>query len=157
MKLSFLIVLIFLSSAFAAGFLFLNNNFEKPREVETSETSNVLKIGNAAVKIDIVDTPPERARGLSGIDSIEDDEGMLFVFGGPRRYSFWMKDMRFPIDIVWIGEDRRVVDITENLRPESYPAQYQPREPAQYVLEVNTGWARRHNIEIENEVILPNF
>lgn len=157
MKYIFPLVGIFFLLALTVGFFVWKDNLSGPKIGENKKPSNVLRLGNTIVKADILDTAPARALGLSGRDSISDDEGALFVFDFPRPYSFWMKGMSFPIDIIWIGEDKRVVDITENLRPESYPAHYQPRYPAQYVLEVNSGWARRHGVQIGMQVTLPSL
>lgn len=157
MKYGFSAAIIFLLLALSVGFSVWKDSSSEFEIDETEKPSNIVRIGNNIVKVYILDTAPLRAMGLGGRDSISDDEGALFVFDLPRPYSFWMKDMRFPIDIIWIGEDRRVADITENLRPESYPAHYQPRYPAKYVLEVNAGWARRHSIQIGNTAILPEY
>lgn len=59
--------------------------------------------------VSVADTPSERSLGLSGKSALENDEGMLFVFRENGRYGFWMKDMKFSIDIVWIDENRRIV------------------------------------------------
>ena len=77
---------------------------------------------------------------------------MLFIFPTPAPRAFWMKDMRFALDIIWIGSDLRVVDITENALPESYPATFSPRAPAQFVLEVPAGLVPRYRIRPGMEV-----
>ena len=111
-----------------------------------------LTVGSATVSVGIADSDEERIQGLSGIASLGAQEGLLFVFDQPDRYGFWMKDMRFPIDIIWIGEDRRVVDITRSATPETYPARFMPSAPAQYVLEVNEGWSDAHGIVVGDHV-----
>lgn len=121
------------------GFL---NLYKKEGGVKT-----LLKIGDAQVRVDIALTPPEKFRGLSARESLGEDEGMLFVFGAPQRYSFWMKNIKFPLDIVWIDENKKVVDVTYDARPESYPLYFEPRYPSQYVLEVPSGWAMKHGVE----------
>lgn len=105
-------------------------------------------IGDAEVRVEVADTRLERTRGLSERESLFEDEGMLFVFDAPERYTFWMKDMNFPIDIVWFDKSKRVVDITHNATPDSYPETFQSLVPAQYVLEVASGWTERHGVEI---------
>ncbi|MDX1535781.1 MAG: DUF192 domain-containing protein, partial [Candidatus Spechtbacterales bacterium] len=74
------------------------------------------------------------------------------VFNRPGTYSFWMKEMNFPIDIIWIGEDMRVVDITKNAKPESYPKRFSPSVLAQYVLEVVAGFSDEHGVEIGDSI-----
>jgi uncharacterized protein len=81
-----------------------------------------------------------------------ENKGMLFVFEKPGIHGFWMKDMNFAIDIVWIGQDKRVVQIMEHIAPETFPKVFSPREPIQYVLEVNAGWARKSNIQLGDRI-----
>lgn len=107
---------------------------------------NVLKIGDAELRILIADTPALRTQGLSGRAMLHDNEGMLFIFETPGKYPFWMKDMRFPLDIIWIGDDRRVTEITPNVSADSYPRHFSPHVPVRYVLEVNAGFSRRFGI-----------
>ena len=85
---------------------------------------------------------------MSNREKLPANAGMLFVFDQPDYHSFWMKDMLFAIDIIWIDENKKIVDITHNAEPESYPKIFQPSSPAQYVLEVNSFWAAEHGIVI---------
>ena len=103
-----------------------------------------VKIGNNVIKVQIADNPDTYAKGLSGRDSLATDEGMLFVFERPAQPGFWMKDMKFPIDIVWISQDKKIVAITPSLGVDSYPATFRPPEPVLYVLEVNAGISARN-------------
>lgn len=107
-----------------------------------------LKINNVDLYVELADTPEKRVQGLSGRKELKNDRGMLFVFDKPNTYSFWMKDMNFPIDIIWIGEDLKITDITHNAKPESYPKIFQPKKPAKYVIEVNSGWNFKNGIQI---------
>lgn len=79
---------------------------------------------------------------------------MLFVFDEPGHYAFWMKDMRFPIDIIWAGPDGRVVHIEENLSPETYPNSFSSALPAQYVLEVPAGFAQAHAVQLGSTLVI---
>ncbi len=91
--------------------------------------------------------PDEQAirKGLSGREFMPDDQGMLFSLGN-KRYFFWMKGMRFPLDIVVFGSDARVVDIIpENQRCERCPEIWMP-DVAAYVLEINAGLAKKLGI-----------
>lgn len=94
---------------------------------------------NISIPIEVADTPAEQEQGLSGRMSL--DGGMLFVFQSPDRYGFWMKDMAFPIDIVWMDAERRVIAVDANVSPDSYPKTYYPPSDAMYVLELNAGQA----------------
>lgn len=107
----------------------------------------LLTIGHARVWVEIADTPAAITQGLSGREKLPDDQGMLFMFERPGIYSFWMKDMHFPIDIVWIDADWRVVDISSQVDPATFPERFAPKESVQYVLEVNAGKAKEWGIK----------
>jgi uncharacterized membrane protein (UPF0127 family) len=81
-------------------------------------------------------------KGLSGRASLALDEGMLFLFPYSARHAIWMKDMRFPIDVVWLAEDGTIIDIKQDLYPDTYPAAFAPRAPARSVLELPAGFVR---------------
>lgn len=115
---------------------------------EEKKLFSIVRFEAAELRVKVVSTPPETARGLGGVTSLPEDRGMLFLFGAPRKYSIWMKDMRFPLDVIWMDENKKIIDIAKDVRPESYPAYFMPHYPAQYVLEVNAGWANRHQIKI---------
>lgn len=107
---------------------------------------------NLEIPVYIADTPRVRTRGLSNKTYLKENKGMLFVFEKPDIYSFWMKDMNFPIDIIWIDADEKVVFIKENIGPETYPELFTPNQPALYVLEVNAGFARQNGIVVGSEI-----
>ncbi len=94
----------------------------------------------------------ERERGLMGKEKFGDNEGMLFVFAQEDRYGFWMKNMKFPIDIIWLDSERKVVDIKENAEPCSEVCEtYYPKGKAKYVLEVKAGMAREIDLNFEDK------
>lgn len=102
------------------------------------------------VHVDIAVTPAARAKGLSGRPSLGENEGMLFVFGVPAKYQFWMKDMLFPLDLIWI-RDGEIVDMTVDVPapgPNGEPPVYSPFEPADMVLEVRAGFAAAHGLRV---------
>jgi uncharacterized membrane protein (UPF0127 family) len=94
-----------------------------------------------SVRVGFATTEEERNAGLGGKDGMAIDEGLLFTFDEPGVYGFWMKDMKFPIDFVWIAADKSVVGVTPNISPESYPEAFYPDAPVKYVLEINSGRA----------------
>jgi uncharacterized membrane protein (UPF0127 family) len=112
--------------------------------VETKE----IFIGNAKMDVEIADTSEKMARGLSGRDYVTENNGMLFVYNEPGIYSFWMKDMKFPLDIIWIEANGKIADITKSALPESYPKSFTSKEPAKYVIETSSGWCDKNNIKI---------
>ena len=110
-------------------------------------------INGIEIELEVARTPEEQARGLSDREVLGENAGMLFIFQEPTTPSFWMKEMNFPLDIIWIGSDRRIVDISENIAPETFPQLFRPRAQVQYVLEVNAGWAKSHNISVGDQAI----
>lgn len=112
-----------------------------------------VTIGETKIKVEIADTLEEVQKGLSNRESLDENKGMLFVFVEPGKPAFWMKDMKFPIDIIWIQNDR-VVDIAPNLPVVAgeFLSTYTPKEPANYVLEVNAGFAAEHGIKVGDRV-----
>jgi uncharacterized membrane protein (UPF0127 family) len=113
-----------------------------------------MRIGDFALKIEVAETHEARVQGLSGRDSLDAD-GLLFVFPETDYHGIWMKDMRFPIDIIWISEDLRIVHIEENVQPETYPKVFRPREPARYVLETDSRYVATFGFTVGQEVTLP--
>jgi uncharacterized protein len=91
------------------------------------------------------------SRGLSVKNQLRENESMLFVFEEPLRHTFWMKDMKFPIDIIWLDSNGKIVHIEENLMPCPLVLicpSYAPNTDSQYVLETIAGFAQRHNISL---------
>lgn len=138
---SFVIVTIFL----LIGFFLINHSVKKPI-LSTPANIKYLEIGGQRVKVDLALTSAEHTQGLSGRKELTLNEGMLFVFNKPDKYLFWMKDMNFPIDIIWISEDMRIVYIKKDARPELYPETYGPNVDAKYVLEVMNGFSDINNL-----------
>ncbi len=104
------------------------------------------------IAVEVVKSPAERTLGLSGRESLEG--GMWFVFPKADHYAFWMKDMKFPIDIIWVGDDFTIVDIKENVLPSSFPETFRPKAKALFVLEVPAGFSKTHQIHIGGKVSL---
>lgn len=124
------------------GFLLF---YKKPG---TSAIKNAhLTVGNASVDVEVADTAASRELGLSGRGGLEEGKGMFFVFPTPDKYGFWMKDMKFSIDIIWLSE-AKVVSIQKSATPASFPEIFYPAEPVSYVLEVPAGYSDRHNLKV---------
>lgn len=104
-----------------------------------------------AENLEIADTPGKRSRGLMFRRALPEDTGMLLVTGNEARTGIWMLAMRFPIDIIFISKDKRVVDIVRSAQPVRGPSTwkiYRPKKPAKYVLEVGEGKAGRTGTRI---------
>jgi len=119
----------------------------RPRMVE-------LTIGATTIEVDIADTIGKQRQGLSGRTSMPEDQGMYFPMGPPDFYSFWMKDMHFPLDIIWIRAGK-VVDISKNVPyplEGNPPASVHPKEPADAVLEVNAGFVEKRGVKTGDKI-----
>lgn len=104
--------------------------------------------GARDVDVEVASTAEQSERGLGYRDSLAADAGMIFDLREARIPTFWMKGMRFPLDMVWIGEDKRVAGLTANVEPQPGASDEQLRRyafdaPVRYVLEVNAGAASR--------------
>lgn len=122
--------------------------------VDKTEVKKEILIGNKKLLVDIADEPSEQEQGLSGRKSLGIDEGLLFIFPSSTPLMFWMKNMNFPIDIIWIDENMKVIGITKNLSPDTFPATFSPPLPAKYVIEVNAGWSDINKVRIGDVVKL---
>jgi uncharacterized membrane protein (UPF0127 family) len=112
-----------------------------------------VKIGNTEIRAEIADNIIKRTKGLMFRKSLPENEGMLFVFNEEEYHSFWMMNMSFPIDIIWINQEKKVIDIVENAQPCKLSCStYKPKEKAMYVLEVNANFTEKHGIEIESSL-----
>ncbi len=111
-----------------------------------------FSVGGHEFRVEVADTAAARAQGLSGRDGLPEGEGMLFVFPKAGNYGFWMKDMKFALDFVWIKGDT-VLGVTENVPSEpggnilTYN-HYYPPAPADKVLEVNAGTVQNYGIRV---------
>ena len=108
-----------------------------------------VSIAGATYSVEIADEPDEQRQGLMFRDEMPRDHGMLFIFDREQPRSFWMKNTRIPLDIIYFDAERRLVSVVENARP-CRTAQcpgYPSAGPAQYVLELNAGEAGRLDLE----------
>lgn len=134
----FFFLIIGLVFIFGSFFLFLEN----PKESEKR-----LILGDISIIVEIADTNIEKARGLSGRNMLEEGKGILLVFEEDDYHGIWMKNMKFPIDIIWLDKEFRVISIEKNVLPETYPKVFLPTLPARYVLELNASHSTRYNID----------
>lgn len=120
-----------------------------------------IEIDGSKLKVEIADTQEKRSKGLGGRQALASDEGMLFVFPDTQKRPFWMKGLSFPLDFIWIREDK-VVDLLHRVQPpapgqpdESLPI-YQSKEEVDKVLEVPAGTIQGLDIKVGDTVkILP--
>jgi uncharacterized membrane protein (UPF0127 family) len=113
-------------------------------------------IKDKKVRAEIADNEATRMKGLSGREELGADEGMLFVFEKSDIYPFWMKEMKFAIDIIWI-KDKKIVDIVKYAQPPTADGKtitYTPRAEADLVLEMMAGFCTENNVKIGDEIII---
>lgn len=131
------------------------NTATSPAAPPTKEPPSgpLVQIGETTFTVEVAEKLEARTRGLSGRTSLPPGEGMLFIFEDTRIHTFWMKDMMFPLDLVWIGEQCTVENITPNVPPpapeqaDSDLPRFRSPQPVRYVLEINAGEAAA-NIQV---------
>jgi len=139
------------------SFLVYDRFFFKPaKEVEITEINSpqVIFYDNqdeliANFEVELAQTPEEQQKGLMYREFLDKDKGMLFIYSQERLLPFWMKNTLIPLDIIYIGADKKIVNIITNAQPcqkDPCPA-YASLEPAQYVLEINGGLAESLGIK----------
>ena len=155
-----LVILTYLpvSRTVAEGNLPLTQNTTQPAPVNSTGMDGYKKINvmvnGVPLVADVAITGDQRSKGLAVKDTLAENESMLFVFSKANDYSFWMKNMKFPIDIIWLGTDRYVIHIEHSLEPcesDACPS-YTPDDKAQYVLETVAGFAKKYNVT-ENTIV----
>jgi uncharacterized membrane protein (UPF0127 family) len=120
-------------------------------------TLKEITIGQTHVMVTIADTDITRSHGLSNVTSLAKNEGMLFMFPQPGIYTFWMKDMKFALDFIWVNNGK-VVQIDANIpapdinTPDNQLKLYKSKFPVDSVLEVNAGFALKSNIKVGDKV-----
>ena len=146
------IIIIFILTALAilelTAFLYFNPETDKDVPILNSITKpdlDKLSIDNIEINIEIADNPKEQSQGLSGREYLAPDNGMLFVFPQLITPSFWMKDMKFSLDIIWILENK-LVYIAENISPD-YRGSIKPEVLADKVIELNAGTCNKNDIK----------
>lgn len=112
-----------------------------------------VEIGGVKVKAEVADNPITQTKGLMFHKPLAEDDGMLFKFGREGQYTFWMMNVSFPIDIIWINSEKKVVHIVEHAEPCFLNCKlYASTAKAKYVLEVKAGFVKKHKIEIGSKV-----
>lgn len=113
-----------------------------------------IKIAGAEVQAEVARSAAKKTQGLSGREQLGDADGMLFLFEENGAYSFWNKDMRFALDILWIDDDT-VADVSENLPIfQESPAVRTPSVKGNKALEVNAGFVKKYDIQKGDKITI---
>lgn len=106
------------------------------------------------VKVEIADESSERAKGLMDREKLADGKGMWFVFKDSAPRSFWMKNTKIPLDVIFFNKDKEIVSLIENMEPCVAPKEdsdcklYPSYKPAMYVLEVPAGFVKKNEVKV---------
>ena len=139
--------------------LFVTNPGKYIKNQASENKQKIVKIKDMEILVDIADTPEKRSKGLSGKESLNEKEGMLFIFNNKEEKPiFWMKDMLISIDIIWINGEK-IIQINKNIDPEKGISdenltRYSPQSTINYVLEVNSGFSDKYGLKVEDSVDL---
>lgn len=118
------------------------------------------KLSNTDINIKIANTPKETSKGLMFVPYMPKNQGMLFVFDRLAMYRFWMAYTLIPLDIIWLDSNLKVISINENVPPcrnyfnVSKCPTYLPLYPANYVLEMNSNFAKENNIKKGDKLLV---
>ena len=140
--------------------------YRKMQELPVAQVIKTVKIGNASIKTEVADSDAKKQKGLSGRSSLDKNSGMLFIMNNKVIPTFWMKDMKFAIDIIWIlsssgdVKDGKIIQIDKNAEApkagtsDSNLNRYSPKSAVDYVLEVNSGYSDSNNIKVGDSVLI---
>jgi hypothetical protein len=110
----------------------------------------IVRFKNNSFFVEIAETRQQQEKGLMFVKDLPPDSGMLFVYKNQESRAFYMKNTYIPLDIIWLNEDKEVVFIKKNAKPESLHGfeTIQPQEEAMYVLELNAGSSDKIGLSI---------
>lgn len=147
-----IILIIFL----IGGIIFFR--FNPFSSTQTKNQNHTVSIDNHVFAVTIAQTDDEKHIGLSKRTSLPDNEGMLFPFQKPDYYQFWMKNMQFPLDIIYIHNNKIVTIVNDLPAPKgtanNNPPRFVPVEPAETVLEINAGLSKKYNFKVGDSVTI---
>ena len=120
--------------------VYVLNNFRATTDV---------RLGSGVFSARVAKTDAERQKGLSGVEKLDASEGLLMVFDKSDIYGIWMKDMKIPIDVIWLDSEKKVVHIVMDAQPELGDSKtFNSKQPAKYVFEVPAGTVKGAAIKI---------
>lgn len=138
------------SVAVALGLIACDGSRSEPNAPSSRVT---FEGSDAALSVQVADTPAERRHGLTGVEELAADEGMAFVFGEPVTSGFWMKDTVIPLSIAFVDVNDRIVGVREMdpCRADPCPT-YGVERPYVLAIEANAGWFGEHGIAAGDRV-----
>lgn len=120
-------------------------------------TGPSVQINDQRISVEIADQPEEQRLGLMNRETLAQDAGMLFTYPEPKIPSFWMKNMKIPLDIIFMSSDKTINHIEKNVPPckareDGRCEMYGSPKPSQYILEVNSGYADQKGFKVGDQV-----
>lgn len=156
------ILSIFFTFIILASIIFIG--FFKKKSVDNYKTyknffNNYKKIkvgvGSRHYTLYVADDEQKKLRGLSNIDGLKEEYGMIFVFSKPDYYYFWMKNMKFSLDFIFLNKNK-IVDIVENVKPNTYPNYIISKKPFDMVIELNEGQIKKAGVYVGSNIKIPS-
>lgn len=139
------VTIAFVGILLATAIYFMSSNFSH---------QVTLLIGDGSLKTRLALDEESRTKGLSGVSGLADDQAFLMVYPRDGLWQIWMKEMKFPIDIVWLNSDKKIVYIVKNADPAlGMTKTYTPKEKARYVVELPAGRVEALNIRINTTAL----
>jgi uncharacterized protein len=127
---------------------------DRTLSTEDDHTRLLTLPNGTKLRVEVMLRPTDMARGMMFRDSLAPDRGMLFIHGSPGNYPYWMYQVKIPLDIIWLDETRKIVEISENTPPCPPGAKkcptYGGRQPALFIVELAAGSVARHNLRVGN-------
>jgi len=115
--------------------------------IPVPEQGAYVEINSNRINVEIADNFEERAQGLMNRELLPENAGMLFIFENEGNYPFWMMNMKFNLDMIWINSNGRVVYVAKSVPPCGVSCKaIDPNNNAKYVLEVDAGFADKHKV-----------
>lgn len=140
MKLRIILIIISIIASGASIFAYFNIQKNKIKKI---------CFNSCCFNVEVADEDNEWQKGLMDRDRLEQDQGMLFVFPSEEKHSFWMKETKIPLDIIWMDKNKKIVAIEKADPCQADPCQlYDPKVQSKYVLEINAPLAEKYNIKI---------
>ncbi|MDI9325613.1 MAG: DUF192 domain-containing protein [Alphaproteobacteria bacterium] len=135
----------------------IESSFDADRLFSEKEVLGGIRIKDLNTTYTLVDNDQDREHGLSGVTNLPENKSMLFYFPKTKEYDIWMKGMYIPIDILWIGANKKVVAMHEKVQPErpNIPDAYRKiyrGAPARWILELQSGTIEKHQITVGDTV-----
>lgn len=148
-------IFIVLATIFAASLWLLPSllSADKPTGQEI-DSYVAWQVDGRCFQLDVADNSELRRQGLSGRDGLDTNTGMIFLYKISGEYGFWMNDMNFSIDMLWLNADDEVVTIKPSVSPDTYPEVFYPTESARKIIEVAAGEAAALNLEVGDQLNL---